>query len=98
MLDQFRHAIDSIPAGVVALAGPPAIWANMVWASPFMKTNRHGVAGFLALLSGALMAISVSGGDTPSSPIFLIGAAIAIAAMLAALFVPLAKTRKRKVR
>jgi hypothetical protein len=83
----------------MAFLAAPAIWAKTVWASPFLKTYRHGVSGLLSLLAGALMVASLHGGDNPVLPVFLVGAAIAVAAMFVTLFWPPAKgSRKRKVR
>jgi hypothetical protein len=98
MLDELRNAVDSIPVAIIAFAGPPAIWAKAAWASPFLKTYRHGISGSLALLAGLLMVASLRN-DRPVIPILLIGAAIAMAAMFAALlWPPTNRPPKRKVR
>jgi hypothetical protein len=99
MLEPLRNAIDGIPGVVVAFLAAPAIWANMVWASPFTKTYRHRLSGLLSLMTGVLMVASLRGGDTPNSPTLLIGAGITFAAMfLTLVWPPTRDTRKRKVR
>jgi hypothetical protein len=87
MLDQIRSAVDGIPVAIVAFATPPALWAKAAWASPFLRTYRHGISGMLSIIAGALMAASVWG-DEATFPIFLIGAAITLAAMFYALLWP----------
>lgn len=87
MLDQLRTVIDGIPLAIVAFSAPPAIWAKAAWASPFLKTYRHGISGLLSLLTGLLMAASIVSDDA-TFPIFLVGAATVMVAMLAALLWP----------
>lgn len=55
MLEPLRTVFDAIPNGVFALLAPPAIWANLAWASPFLKTNRHGLSGLVSLIAGLSM-------------------------------------------
>ena len=90
--------VDSIPVAVIAFAGPPAIWAQVAWASPFLKSYRHGISGTLALLTGLLLAASLRDGR-PAVVVLLVGAAIAMAAMMLTLFwPPTVRPAKRKVR
>ncbi len=87
VLDALRIAIDSIPVAIVAFLVPPALWAKVAWASPYLRTYRHGISALLSCLSGILMAASMLG-DDPAFPILLTGAAIAMAAMFASLLWP----------
>ena len=87
MLDQLRSVIDGIPLDVVAFVGPPAIWAKVAWASPFVKTYRHGISGLLSLLTGLLMAVALHSDDA-IWPIYFIAAAISMVAMFSVLLWP----------
>jgi hypothetical protein len=87
MLDAIDRLVDGIPVTLIAFACPLAIWAQAVWASPFLKTYRHGKSGFLAVLSGALLAAAILY-DNSEFPILFIGAALTMAFMFTALLWP----------
>jgi uncharacterized membrane protein len=93
MLDCLRSVIDSIPLDVVAFVGPPAIWAKVAWASPFVKTYRHGVSGLLSLFTGLLMAAALRS-DEATWPIYFIAAVVSLFATFFVLLWP----GKRNVR
>lgn len=69
----------------LALVTPPLIWAQARWASPFLKTHRHGMSASLSLLAGCLAFTSLRL-DRPAFPILLVAAAVASAAMFVAMF------------
>ena len=58
MLEAVRLAIDSIPGALIAFAAPIALWANWAWASPYLRTSRHKITGFLAITSDLLLALA----------------------------------------
>jgi hypothetical protein len=98
VVEQIRNAFDSIPAAMIAFAGPVAIYTQAAWASPFLKTYRHGISGALAVLSGLFLMASLRDGR-PVVVILLIAAAVAMAAMLVTLlWPPTLRPVKRKVR
>jgi hypothetical protein len=99
VLNQLQHAIESIPVAIWAFLAPPALWGKAVYASPFVKTYRHGVSGLLSLLAGALLVATIYGGDNSLYPYSLIGAGVLVLAMFVTLCWPPAKdSHKRKVR
>lgn len=71
----------------LALLIPPLIWAKAVWASPVLKTNRHGLSGGLSLIAGGLMFASLRVEDA-AFPLLFGASAIASIMTLAVLFWP----------
>lgn len=39
----------------LAIIVPSALWAQAVWASPFLRTHRHRLSGILSILAGLLL-------------------------------------------
>lgn len=82
----------------LALLIPPLIWAKADWASPVLKTNRHGLSGALSLVAGGLMFASLRVEDA-AFPIVFGASAIASIMTLVVLFWPPRGIRPtRKVR
>lgn len=59
MFEPLQTAFSAVPNSFFAFLAPPAIWANLAWASPFLKTKRHGLSGFVALIAGFSMFIAL---------------------------------------
>lgn len=76
-----------IPGLLLAFLVPPALWGKAVWASPYIKTHRQGLSGLLSLVTGLLLVVAIQGYG-PGARIWFAGAAISMAAMLAALLWP----------
>lgn len=82
----------------LALLVVPALWAQAVYASPFLKTGRHGLSLGLAVIAGLLMFGSLRMSN-PASVALFIGGSIAIAAMIVSLLWKIADHKpKRNVR
>lgn len=98
MLEAIRNVIDSIPLALVGFIAPPAFWAQAAWASPFLKTYRHGMSGLLSVFAGVLLAASFSY-DSPVILILLVAAGLTMVVMfLTMLWPPKPQPPKRTVR
>jgi hypothetical protein len=80
----------------LALVTPPLIWAKAAWLSPFLRTQRHGLSAALSLITGGLMFACFRVRE-PAAGILFWTSAVAMAATVAALLWPNAKS-KRNVR
>jgi hypothetical protein len=87
MLEQVRDAIHSVPGALVVLAAPPALWMKLTWASPYLKTYRHGTSGALSVLAGVLLSASPHV-DLPGLPIVFSAGMICLLAMAATMLWP----------
>lgn len=93
MLDLVQDAVDGVPVGFWGFIFPPAIWAQAVWASPYLKTYRHRSSGFISLLAGLLMAIAVGIKHEYFLMPFTLGC-LAMLAMLVVMLWPIAATQQ----
>jgi hypothetical protein len=85
--------LDSIPESILALLAPPAIWANVAWVSPFLKTNRHGLSGLISVVAGLAMFAAFALGPAHFIAPFVFSC-IAVLGMLLVMFWPLPVTQK----
>ncbi len=98
MLEGIRNVIDSIPLALFGFIGPPAFWAQAAWASPFLKTYRHGMSGLLSVFAGLLLAASFSY-DSAAIPILLVATGVTMVVMfLTMLWPPKSQPPKRMIR
>ena len=72
--------------GWIALFVPLLLWAQAVWASPFLKTYRHKHSAILAVAAGMVMFAALSSSSTYFMPLFIIGAAIMVATFVVLLW------------
>jgi len=68
----------------LAIVGPPAIWLNAVFASPYLKTHRDGVSLSLSILAGLLAFAYLKLGDLT----LFICSCCALGAMLFSMLLP----------
>lgn len=82
----------------IALFVPLLLWAQAIWASPFLKTYRHGPSVLLAIMSGLTMFVALSTRSTYSVPLIITSTAMMVL-MFSVLLWPKKVTQpKRKVR
>ena len=79
----------------LALIGPPLLWVNIAWVSPFVRSHRHGLSAALSLITGGLMFACLRFREPTAAILFWAGA-IAMASMLAALLWPQTDNARRK--
>lgn len=83
----------------IAIVTPTAIWANAVWASPYLKTYRHRMSFFLSVIADLLLFGLAKMQPSPSADVIFWSFCAVLAAMLASLVWPPAKaTNKHKSR
>jgi len=82
----------------IALFVPLLLWAQAVWASPFLKTYRHKHSAILAAAAGMLIFSALSSSSTYFMPLFIIGAATMVATFVVLLWPKRAAAPKRKAR
>ncbi|WP_156106039.1 hypothetical protein [Sphingobium sp. ba1] len=72
--------------GWIALFVPLLLWAQVVWASPFLKTYRHKHSAILAVAAGMVMFAALSSSPTYFMPLFIIGVATMVATFVVLLW------------
>ena len=81
--------------GWIALFVPSLLWAQAVWASPFLKTYRHRLSALLSIGPGIIMFAALSVRSTYSVPLIITGTAM-MAAMFAVLLWPKKVTQPKR--
>ena len=81
--------------GWIALFVPLLLWAQAVWASPFLKTHRHRSSALLSIGAGIMMFAALSVRSTYSIPLIITGTAT-MAAMFAVLLWPKKVTQPKR--
>ncbi len=84
--------------GWIALFVPLLLWAQAVWASPFLKTYRHKHSAILAVAAGMVMFAALSSSSTYFMPLFIAGAATMVATFVVLLWPKREVEPKRKAR
>ncbi len=79
----------------LALVSPPLIWIKAAWLSPYLRTHRHLLSCILSVIAGSLMFVSLRV-DAPDFPVLFVAAAVAMAAMFVALFLPPGASRDNR--
>ncbi|QGP79149.1 hypothetical protein [Sphingobium sp. CAP-1] len=84
--------------GWIALFMPLLLWAQAVWASPFLKTYRHGPSALLSIAAGSTMFAALFVRSDYSVPLIVTGTATMVAMFFVLLWPKKVAQRKRRVR
>jgi hypothetical protein len=87
-----------VTGGWIALFVSILLWAQAVWASPFLKTYRHKQSAILAAAAGMVMFAALSSSSTYFMPVFIIGVATLAATFVVLLWPKKAAQPKRTAR
>jgi len=87
-----------VTEGWIALCVPLLLWAQAVWASPFLKTYRHRPSALLSIGAGIMMFAAVSVRSTYSVPLIILGSATMTAMFGVLLWPKKVPQPKRKAR
>ena len=74
--------------------GPPLLWVQAVYASPFLKTYRHSWSAMMSILAGALLLLSARLDEAAFPFAFWAGASTVGAMIITLLWAPSRRSKR----